>query len=62
VELRTAGVHRLRRRGGKTHLFCPLCSSAVEPIGGAKPKKRNFLAMLKQTVKVPFLRGKSRDE
>ena len=57
-----ACVHRLRRRGGKTFLFCPLCSNPVELIGGVKRKKKSFLAILKQTVKVPFLGGKSRDE
>lgn len=57
-----ACVHRLRRRGGKVHLFCPLCSNPVELIGGGKPKKRSFLGILKQTVKMPFLRGKQRDE
>ena len=51
-----ACVHRLRRRGGKTFLFCPLCSNTVETIGGVKPKRKTFLAMLKQTVKVPILR------
>ena len=57
-----ACVHRLRRRGGKLFMFCPLCSSPVEIIGGVKPKKKSFLGMLKQTVKVPFLRGKRRPD
>lgn len=55
-------VHRLKRRGGKTYLFCPLCSKPVLLIGGVAPKKKSFLAYLKQTVKVPFLGGKSVDE
>jgi pSer/pThr/pTyr-binding forkhead associated (FHA) protein len=55
-------VHRLRRRGGKTYLFCPLCSNPVELIGGARTKKKSFLGMLKRTIKMPFLRGKSGDE
>ncbi len=53
-----ACVHRLRRRGGKMYLFCPLCSNPVELIGGAKPKKKSFLGMLKRTVKMPFFGGK----
>lgn len=58
----SACVHRLRRRGGETFLFCPLCSNAVELIGGPKPKKKSFLGLLKQTVKMPFFKGKSREE
>lgn len=57
-----ACVHRLRRRGGKVHLFCPLCSNPVELIGAPKGKKRTFLAMLKQTVKLPFGRHTNGDE
>lgn len=53
-----ACVHRLRRRGGKLHLFCPLCSNQVVRVGGEKPKKRGFLGLLKRTVKLPFLRSK----
>ena len=55
-------VHRLRRRGGKTFMFCPLCSSPVEIIGGVKPKKKTFLDLLKQTVKLPFRRDKRRSD
>ena len=62
-EVMCAGcVHHLRRHGGKMFMFCPLCSSPVEIIGGVKPKKKSFLGMLKQTVKVPFLRGKRRPD
>lgn len=57
-----ACVHRLRRRGGKTHLFCPLCSKPVELIGAGKPKKKSFLGMLKRTVKLPFTRGRSEED
>ena len=41
-------------------MFCPLCSSPVEIIGGVKAKKKTFLGMLKQTVKLPFRRDKRR--
>lgn len=57
-----ACVHHLRRRGGRTFLFCPLCSSPCEVIGGVKPKKKSLLSYLKQTVKVPFMRSKRREE
>ena len=54
-------VHHLRRRGGKMFKFCPLCSNPVELIGAPKSKKKSFLAMLKQTVKMPFTH-RNRDE
>jgi pSer/pThr/pTyr-binding forkhead associated (FHA) protein len=50
-----ACVHRLRRKGGKKTLaLCPLCSGAVQLIGGeAKPKKKSFLErMVGETVKM----------
>jgi|SRR3954468_5151128 pSer/pThr/pTyr-binding forkhead associated (FHA) protein len=53
-------VHRLRRRGGKVLKFCPLCSGACELIGGEKVKKKGFLELLNQTVKMPFLRATRR--
>lgn len=56
-----ACVHRLRRRGGKTYLFCPLCSNPVELIGAPKTKKKSFLGLLKQTVKLPFTRNRKED-
>jgi hypothetical protein len=54
-------VHRLRRRGGKLHKLCPLCSHAVESLGGEKKKKRSFLGFLQKTVKLPFLGGQKHD-
>jgi hypothetical protein len=57
-----ACVSHLRRRGGKVHSFCPLCSNPVEPIGGTRHKKKTFLAMLKQTVKMSFGRQQDGDE
>jgi hypothetical protein len=50
-------VHRLRRRGGKLLKLCPLCSHAVETIGGDKKKKKSFLGFLQRTVKLPFIRN-----
>src|SRR5215471_15029533 len=49
-------VHRLRRRGGKLHKLCPMCSHKVEEIGGGKKRKRTFLGFLQKTVKLPFIR------
>ncbi len=57
-----ACVHRLRRRGGKLLLLCPLCSHRCEPLGGRKPRKRSVLAFLRKTVKLPFWRGKEEQE
>jgi pSer/pThr/pTyr-binding forkhead associated (FHA) protein len=51
-------VNRLRRRGGKVLKLCCLCSHKCEPLGGEKKKKRSILAMLQQTVKLPFARAK----
>jgi len=39
-----------------------LCSSPCEVIGRVKPKKKSLLSYLKQTVKVPFMRSKRREE
>jgi len=50
-----ACVRRLRRRGGKTLKFCPICSGPCEVIGGEKPKKKTLLDILSRTVKLPFL-------
>jgi pSer/pThr/pTyr-binding forkhead associated (FHA) protein len=54
-------VHRLRRKGGKVLLLCPLCSHACEPIGGDKKRKKSLLGFLQRTVKLPFL-GESKKE
>jgi hypothetical protein len=48
-------VHRLRRRGGKLHKLCPLCSHKVDEIGGPKKRKSSFLGFLQRTVKLPFI-------
>jgi pSer/pThr/pTyr-binding forkhead associated (FHA) protein len=50
-----ACVHRLRRKGGKKMLsLCPVCSGAVEPIGGPeKTKKKSFFErIVGETVKM----------
>ncbi|HWD91039.1 MAG TPA: FHA domain-containing protein [Verrucomicrobiae bacterium] len=50
-----ACVHRLRRKGGKKMLsLCPICSGAVELIGGpAKAKKKSlFERIVGETVKM----------
>ena len=44
-------VTRLRRRGGKPLLLCPLCSHKAESIGPQKKKKKTLLTFLKQTIK-----------
>jgi len=57
-----ACVHRLRRRGGKLHLFCALCSHDCEPIGEDKPKKKSFLSTFKSTIRLPFTRKKNAEK
>jgi hypothetical protein len=52
----------LRRRGGKLLKLCPLCSHAVEPLGGPKKRKNSFLRFLRSTVKLPFLRNAKEEE
>jgi pSer/pThr/pTyr-binding forkhead associated (FHA) protein len=50
-----ACVHRLRRKGSKKMLsLCPICSGAVEIIGGpVKPKKKSLLErVVGETVKM----------
>jgi hypothetical protein len=49
-------VSRLRRKGGKLHKFCKLCSGAVELLVAEKPKKKGLLSKLTATIKLPFLR------
>lgn len=51
-------VTRLRRKGGKTHKFCKLCSGTVELLAAQKPKKKSFLSKLTATIKLPFLRSR----
>ncbi len=51
-------VHHLRRRGGKVHKLCPLCSHRCEPLGGEKAQKRSLWKLFNRTVKLPFARGR----
>ena len=51
-----ACVHRLQRKGGKLLELCPLCSYPCEPIAPPKPRKKSFLQLLKDTVRLPFAR------
>ena len=55
-------VHRLRRRGGKLHKLCPICSHNCELIGGEKKRKKSILGFLQKTVKLPFMRLPKSDE
>jgi hypothetical protein len=53
-------VHRIRRKGSRAVLsLCPVCSHAVEPIGGVvqKPKRKSLLARVGETVKLKFTRA-----
>ena len=52
-----ACVTRLRRRGGAMLKLCPLCSHKAERIVPVKKKKRTFLEILNQTIKLPFIRA-----
>ena len=54
-----ACVHRLRRKGGKLHLFCALCSRDCEPLVDDKPRKKSFMTMFKSTIRLPFIHKKS---
>lgn len=47
-----ACLHRLRRRGGKLLLLCPLCSYQVEPLGGQTAKKKSLLRRLQETTRL----------
>jgi pSer/pThr/pTyr-binding forkhead associated (FHA) protein len=49
-------VHQLRRKGGKKILLlCPICSGAVEPLGGPR-KKKSLISRVTETVKMRFKR------
>jgi len=48
-------VHVIQRKGGLPLFLCTHCSHKCELIGAAKPvKKKSFLGMLRDTVKVRF--------
>ena len=50
-----ACIHKLRRVGGQSHLFCPACSFPCRPLReGARKKKRSFFSFLE------FLRFKKK--
>jgi hypothetical protein len=50
-----ACVRVLRRKGGKPHFLCVLCSHECEPIQITEPQKRKgFFGMLQDTVKLKF--------
>jgi pSer/pThr/pTyr-binding forkhead associated (FHA) protein len=54
-------VHILRRKGGKAHFLCPICSHACERLGVTQvKKKKGFLEMLQETVKLKFKQTVSR--
>jgi len=57
-----ACVHRLRRKGGKLHLFCALCSRDCEPLAEGKSRKKSFLNLFKSTIRLPFNRKKGGDK
>ncbi len=50
-------VTRMRRKGGKIHKYCKLCSGPVELLVADKPKKKSFFSKLTATIKLPFLRS-----
>ena len=56
-----ACVHILRRQGGKALFLCPICSQKCERIGVTETKKKKgFLDMLQETVKLKFKQTVSR--
>ena len=57
-----ACVNRLRRKGGKLHLFCAVCSHHCEPLGPEKPKRRSFVSVLKGTIRLPSILKKRKSD
>lgn len=55
-----ACVHQLRRRGGRPHKLCPLCSHECDRLAEGKKKRRSLLELFQKTVKLPLLAGKKR--
>jgi hypothetical protein len=51
-------VRRVRRRGGKVLLICPVCGDRVEVMGEEPAEKESLLHRLAKTIKLPFLREK----
>lgn len=51
-----ACVHQIRRKGGKkVLLLCPLCSGAVEPMGGTRKEvKKSLFTRVSETVRLKF--------
>lgn len=56
-----ACVHKLRRKGGKQLLLCPLCSQHAERIGPRRRKRHTFLEVLQKTLKMSF-KSKSKED
>jgi hypothetical protein len=54
-------LHRLRRRGGKLLLLCPLCSYPAQPLGGDPKPKRSLFQRLFETTKMFFARAPQRN-
>ena len=56
-----ACVKVMRRKGGKPHFLCVICSHECEPIQLALPKKKKgFFGQLQDTVKLKFKHTVSR--
>jgi len=51
-------VRRVRRRGGKILLLCPICGDKVAVLGEEPKAKESLLHRLAKTIKLPFLREK----
>jgi hypothetical protein len=54
-------IHRLRRRGGKFLLLCPLCSYPVRTIAGEQKKKKSLLHRLRDTTRLFLSRAIGRN-
>jgi hypothetical protein len=51
-------VRRVRRRGGKILLLCPICGDKVAVLGEEPKERESLLHRLAKTIKLPFLREK----
>ena len=56
-------IHVIRIKGGRPHYLCRLCSQPAERLEAEGPrKKKGFLAMLQETVRLTFAGPRSRKD
>jgi len=53
-------VRVVKRKGGRGHALCPLCSHPCQLLEQPKETKKSLFQRLKETVQIPFSKSKAR--